>query len=164
MATPTQGNLFQKPQEGLDDNTWGTTLNANLDKLDAMLSGRTQVPGLDVTGGVRVRGVLTIDKAPEVALDDSNKDATEIDLGDIDPAPIYIVGGQVTRINAAQMAEGRVVDLIFLYPDNSAIEWNNVAFGPSTMARPPGTLRERSMVRLYRQPGDRRVTGFKLTP
>ena len=156
MATPTQGNLFQKPQEGLDDNTWGTTLNANLDKLDALLSGREPVPSLDATVA-RVRGRLRMDTAPVVGWS-IVQTGVSLDI-DADTTPVVLINGSPRSVDARGMNVGQIVDLIFLNPASGPIIWNGTTFANGVTA--PGALPSGTYIRLFGYASGAR--GFKLT-
>lgn len=50
MATTTTYNL-EKPTVGGSENTWGTDINNNLDKIDDLLDGTLEVDGIDIISG-----------------------------------------------------------------------------------------------------------------
>jgi len=50
MATTTTYNL-EKPTVGGSENTWGSDINDNLDKIDDLLDGTEAVDGIDINGG-----------------------------------------------------------------------------------------------------------------
>lgn len=50
MATTTTYNL-EKPTVGGSENSWGTDINDNLDKIDDLLDGTESVDGIDIIGG-----------------------------------------------------------------------------------------------------------------
>jgi hypothetical protein len=50
MATTTSYNL-QKPTVGGSEDSWGTDINSNLDKIDDLLDGTLTVDGIDINSG-----------------------------------------------------------------------------------------------------------------
>jgi hypothetical protein len=48
MATNTTNNYFSKPAVGGDTDTWGTTLNANWDAVDSIVTGGTTITRLGI--------------------------------------------------------------------------------------------------------------------
>ena len=163
MATPTQGNLFQKPQEGLDDNTWGTTLNTNLDTLAALLSGNQQVPALDVTGDVRVRGNLRLDKARvlhslDIGQGDLRINALSPPLYTLSPPTDMGINDPI-RVFAGDMVDGQVVDLLY-NGRHGVVQWNQVVFADGNLS--PGPSRDGLLVRLIKVPGSATARGFVL--
>jgi len=48
MATNTTNNYFSKPAVGGDTDTWGTTLNANWDAVDSIVTGGTSITRLGI--------------------------------------------------------------------------------------------------------------------
>jgi hypothetical protein len=82
MGTPTTTFSFDKPTVGGDDNAWGTSLNATLDKLDDLLDGTIGITPNLLTGW-EVGGVAVTSTAAELnVLDGITATVTELNYVD----------------------------------------------------------------------------------
>jgi hypothetical protein len=82
MPTPTTTYSLSKPTVGGDDNTWGTEINNNLDKLDDLLDGTLSITP-NLATGWEVGGVAVTSTAAELnILDGVTASTAEINLLD----------------------------------------------------------------------------------
>ncbi len=63
MPTTTTNYSFQKPTIGGDDDAWGGYLNNNWDSVDSLLSGGTQVDGIDMVNAIVGAASIAVDGA-----------------------------------------------------------------------------------------------------
>ena len=144
MPTPTTNRTFTKPDVGVDDDDWGAILNNQLDTLDALFNGTARVPNADLNAA-RVRGRLTLDQAPVMAVHSETNSGT-LEIGP-ESEGLFVVAatqGDVV-VDATNMVEGQVVDLVVV-PRNRTITWQGAVFTNGTTG--PGTLGIINYIRL----------------
>ena len=91
MADTFTTNLNLTKQAVAAENTWGISLNSNLDALDAIFSGTGTAISLNIDGG-DIASAVVINKSPTVTLTgDVTGSGTLTNLANVSIACLYLV-------------------------------------------------------------------------